>query len=332
MSTQYVYGIVDRSGSMIGKELDTIGGINAAIDQLKQNNTENDNIKVYLKLFDHEQIILWDAIDISNVVPLSREQYIPRGGTALLDAMGDTLKYLIDKKNIDSELFDSAIVYITTDGLENQSKRYNQHTITSLITQAENNYNIRVIYLGANQNAIMEASKIGISPYRAMNYSENSQNIESAFRSAANVAFRTRSYGESAFTNTERQMSSQESAEIPIHPSRQNSVSQLNNPPQIARSPGLANEISNRDQHTFLDYAKERNFEKVKELVLSNSGYVNCVTTSNRWTALHQASYSGNIDIVMFLLNNGADKTIVNRQGFTPYEVANNSACKTLLS
>lgn len=337
MPTQYVYGIVDRSGSMIGKELDTIGGINAAIDQLKINNTENDNIKVFLKLFDHQQIILWDGIDISNVIPLSREQYIPRGGTALLDAIGDTLKYLIDEKDKVNDLYDSAIVYVTTDGLENQSRRYNQDLITSLITKAEESYNIHVIYLAANQDAIMEASKIGIPASRAMNYLENSENIESAYRSAANVAYRTRSSGNSEFTNTERQMSCPGSSLSvnnlnPVYPSRQNSVSQLILPPQIIRSSGVNNEISQADQHTFLDYAKQQNIEKVKQLILSNPEYINCVTASNRWTALHQASYGGNIDMVMFLLNNGADKTIKSKEGFTAYDVANNNACKIVLS
>ena len=337
MPTQYIYGIIDRSGSMIGKELDTIGGINAVIDQLKINNTENDNIKVFLKLFDHEQTILWDGIDISNVIPLSRDQYIPRGGTALLDAIGDTLNYLINEKDKDKELFDSAIVYITTDGLENQSRRHNQHTITSLITKAENNYNINVIYLAANQDAIMEASKIGIPAYRAMNYSENTQNIESAYRSAACVAYRTRSTGHTAFTNTERQMSCSNSSQsvnslVPHYPSRQRSVSQLNLPPPIIRSQGVNNEITETEQHNFLDYAKQQNIEKVKELILSNSGYINCVTSSNRWTALHQAAYGGNIDMVMFLLNNGADKSIKSKEGFTAYDVANNNACKIVLS
>ena len=333
MPTQYVYGLVDRSGSMNGKELDTIGGINAAIDQLKVNNIENDNIKVFLKLFDHEQTLLWDGVDINNVTPLTINEYIPRGGTALLDAMGDTLKYLIDKKISDNELFDSALVYITTDGLENQSKRYNKNTITQLITQSENDYNIRVIYLGANQDAIIEASKMGIPANRAMNYSENSENVESAFRSAANVASRTRSCGESAFTNTERQMSSYNNELLNniSYPSRQTSVYEIQLPPHISRSPGVNIEISDSEQHSFLDYAKQQNFTKVKELILSNPGYINCITLSHRWTALHQAAYNSNIDMVMFLLNNGADKTIKNKQGFTAYDVANNYACKQAL-
>ena len=53
---QEVVGILDRSGSMSGKEADTVGGINTMITELKNNSTENDDIRVSLKLFDTKQL------------------------------------------------------------------------------------------------------------------------------------------------------------------------------------------------------------------------------------------------------------------------------------
>ena len=337
MTKQYVYGVVDRSGSMMGKELDTIGGINAAIEQIKSTLEDSDDVTVFLKLFDHEQVILWDALNIKDVLPLTRTQYVPRGGTALLDALGDTLTDLIEKRDNDQSLFESAVIYVTTDGLENQSRRYNAHMISQLIKRADDDYNIRVIYLGANQDAIMEAAKYGIQADRAMNYSENRETVEQAFVSAANVVTRTRSLGRSAFTDVERDMSSTTSGNVnasSILPPVVYRTTTLPVPPVITRSPRVINDeqLKEEEQHTFLDYAKEKHFDMVKQLVLSNKNYVNCVTSANRWTALHQAAYAGDIYAVQFLLNNGADKTIVSRDGFTAYDLANNNACKMILS
>ena len=64
---QEVVAIIDRSGSMTGKEDDTIGGINSTFDILKNEMTENDEIKVSVKLFDHEEYLLFRSININDV-------------------------------------------------------------------------------------------------------------------------------------------------------------------------------------------------------------------------------------------------------------------------
>ena len=61
MPIQEVVAIMDRSGSMRGKEDDTLGGINAAITQLKEQRIETQDtttIRVSIKLFDHEEYLL----------------------------------------------------------------------------------------------------------------------------------------------------------------------------------------------------------------------------------------------------------------------------------
>lgn len=201
---QEVVAILDRSGSMNGKEEDTLGGINAAFEQLKSEQEENTSIKVSVKLFDHEEQILFRSIDLKHVRPIERRQYIPRGATALLDALGNTLQYFMSKKLIESKCFDSCVIYVVTDGLENSSKNYNAQKIKKMITEAEKTYNIKIIYLGANQDAILEASKYGISTDSALNYSENSQNVESAYRSLASAVKRVRTGEYSGFTQLER--------------------------------------------------------------------------------------------------------------------------------
>jgi len=204
---QEVVAILDRSGSMNGKEEDTLGGINAAFEQLKTEQEANTTIKVSVKLFDHEEQLLFRSIDLKDVRPIERRQYIPRGSTALLDALGNSINYFMTKKLQDSNAYGSCVIYVVTDGIENSSKIYNVEKIKSLITEAEKEYNIKIIYLGANQDAILEASKYGISTDSALNYSENSQNVESAHRSLASAVKRVRTGEYSGFTNLERSAS-----------------------------------------------------------------------------------------------------------------------------
>jgi len=199
---QEVVAIIDRSGSMSGKEADTIGGINTTINELK-NNRDNEIIKFSLKFFDHEEYIKIRSVNIEDVIPLNITDLVPRGQTALLDALGTTISFFINKKMYDPNSYDTCVIYVATDGLENMSKKFKYIDIKNLIEEAKK-YSIEILYLGANQDAILEASKFGLDAEQAINYDENAENIESAYCSAARVAKRYRSGSSPNFLNVER--------------------------------------------------------------------------------------------------------------------------------
>lgn len=211
---QEVVAIIDRSGFMCGKEKDTIGGINATIEELKRNK-ENDIIKFSLKFFDHEENLKLRSIDIDNVRSLKVSDLRPRGQTALLDAMGNSISYFINKKMVDPVSFNSCIIYVATDGFENASRIYNHNKIKNLINEAKK-YNIELLYLGANQDAILEASNFGLDSTNAMNYDETADNIEAAYRSAGRAAKRVRSGATVSFLPAERTASQATSSNAPI--------------------------------------------------------------------------------------------------------------------
>ena len=207
MPKQEIVVVGDRSGSMSGKEDDTVGGINASIDELKRTKGPDDEVRVSIKLFDHEELLHTRHKNLDEVEPFMRTDFIPRGGTALYDALGNTLVYFMEMKLRDPASFDSCVVYVATDGYENSSKHYSANKLKGVIENAEKTYNITVLYLGANQDAILEAGKFGISAGRAMNYSETSDTIEAAYRGAAACATRTRSSQPPDFLDAERQAS-----------------------------------------------------------------------------------------------------------------------------
>ena len=205
-----VIAIMDRSGSMNGKVGDSVGGFNSTLDVLRSEQDENVDIRVSVKLFDHEESILLRSVPLANVEPLQTSQFIPRGQTALLDAMGNTLTFFMEKKLMNPNAYKHCTIYIVTDGLENASRVYSRDRIKQLVQKAESTYNIKVIYLGANQDAIYEAGHLGIPAGQTMNYSESTQETQAAYRSAAVMAGRHRSGVPVEFLPAERTASQAE--------------------------------------------------------------------------------------------------------------------------
>ena len=91
-----------------------------------------------------------------------------------------------------------------TDGIENSSRYYNCFQIKELIKIGETDYNIKLIYLGANVDAIFEASKIGVDSNNSLRYNLSRNGSASAYKAAANVALRQRSREPMCFTDKER--------------------------------------------------------------------------------------------------------------------------------
>jgi len=150
--------ILDRSGSMETCRDDTIGGFNAFLNEQKIIGGT-----LTLVQFDHEYLASYTNKPIQEVEPLSRETFVPRGSTALLDAIGKTIK------NVSSS---APTVVILTDGQENSSRDYTKAHIKDLIEQKTKD-GWTFVYLGANQDAFAEAGQIGIAPAATMNYDVN---------------------------------------------------------------------------------------------------------------------------------------------------------------
>lgn len=212
---QHVHAILDRSGSMQGKTEDVIGGLKANINELREKKTQGEQIFLSIKMFDNEQDILLPTVDLDTVddslITLTLRKYLPRGSTALRDALGDSLNYFMTQSKLGTHPNQSVMIYVMTDGLENASKNpmFSQPRLKAMIQEAEETCNISVYYIGANQDAILEADRYGIASGHAMNYAENSQSNEHAFRSLAAAAQRSRTGEDSSFSNLERSLSVQ---------------------------------------------------------------------------------------------------------------------------
>lgn len=171
--TELVF-ILDRSGSMGGLESDTIGGFNAMLEKQKK---EDGTAYVSTVLFDHETEVLHDRLPIDSVAPLTDRDYTVRGCTALLDAIGKSVRHIgnIHKYARPEDVPAHTMFVITTDGMENASRMYSGKDIKRLIEKQKSRYGWEFLFIGANIDAISTAKSFGIEEDRAVNYRADKQ-------------------------------------------------------------------------------------------------------------------------------------------------------------
>ena len=166
--TELVF-ILDRSGSMSGLEGDTIGGFNAMLDKQKQ---EPGEAYISTVLFDHETQVIHDRLPLDKVPQLTREDYYVRGCTALLDAVGGAIHHIgnVHKYAREEDRPERTLFVITTDGMENASRRYDYQKVKAMISRQKEKYGWEFLFLGANIDAAKEAARFGIYAENAANY------------------------------------------------------------------------------------------------------------------------------------------------------------------
>ena len=178
--TQLVF-ILDRSGSMAGLESDTIGGFNSMLEKQKK---EDGECIITTVLFDHEVELLHDRIDIRAVRPMSEKEYMVRGSTALLDAIGKTIHKIgnAEKNTAEEYRADKVMVVIITDGEENSSRFYSLKEVKHMIERQKEHYGWEFIFLGANIDAVETATRFGIDRDMAVDYVPDKEGVELNFR------------------------------------------------------------------------------------------------------------------------------------------------------
>ena len=177
--TELVF-ILDRSGSMQGLEKDTIGGFNAMLE--KQKKAEGDAY-VTTVLFDDEVVTVHDRLDLQRMQLMTDRDYTVGGCTALLDAVGQTVKHIADihKYAREEDVPEHTLFVITTDGMENASVRYTAADVKKMIEEKKEKNGWEFIFFGANIDAAETAESIGIEADRAVDYCSNPEGTRKSF-------------------------------------------------------------------------------------------------------------------------------------------------------
>lgn len=163
--------VLDRSGSMVGIKDDMEGGLREFVE--KQKEQAGECVFSFVK-FDTEYEL---AIPSKNLQDVQGSELVlePRGGTSLYDALGKTINCIGERlsKLSEEERPEKVLVLCVTDGEENSSKEFTSTMVSDMIKLQTDSYNWDFVYLGANQDAILAASKIGISFAKSMTYDIN---------------------------------------------------------------------------------------------------------------------------------------------------------------
>lgn len=188
--TELVF-VIDRSGSMHGLEDDTLGGFNSVIEA---HQAEEGECLVSTVLFDHETKVLHDREDIRTIAKMTRDDYAPRGSTALLDALGGAIRHIarVQRYMPDEYKAEHIIFVIITDGMENASRKYTLEQVKSKIVHEQEKHNWEFIFLGANMDAVNEAGMLGISDDHSVSFLADPKGTNVAYGAIAGATVQMR--------------------------------------------------------------------------------------------------------------------------------------------
>ena len=176
--------VLDRSGSMDSVKEDTIGGFNTFLNEQK---SAPGTATISLHQFDDRFETVIDAKDIKSAEPLTEKTFVPRGSTALYDAVGKAMKITGERlKNLaESDRAEKVVFVIITDGHENASKEYSHEKIKEMIEHQKSVYKWEIVFLGAEMDAQSIASDIGITVDNAMSNAGNSIGTQAMYASVS---------------------------------------------------------------------------------------------------------------------------------------------------
>ncbi|WP_396626082.1 VWA domain-containing protein [Luteitalea sp.] len=210
--------VLDRSGSMESIASDIVGGLNAFVQKQKDGEGE---AHFTLVQFDDQYEVVHFRVPIVEVPALTRRTYVPRGSTALLDAIGRTINEIsarVDRMHTE-ERPDQIVFAVATDGEENASHEFTKRQIFSMIRQREKpgagdpsaKPTWEFVFLGANQDAIQEGGQMGFQASRAVDFDADAGGVYAAMSVMAAKVSAKRARGHLAsmdFVAQERSMMS----------------------------------------------------------------------------------------------------------------------------
>lgn len=194
--------ILDRSGSMASVKEASESGLQEFIQEQKK--VKGDLTRVSLVQFDTKCEIVYANRKLNDIDKFNLK---PGGMTALNDAIGKTIIETGDRiRDLpEEERPENVVVVIMTDGLENASQEYNSENIKKMIKEQETKYSWTFVFLGANQDAVLEAKKYGIKMETSLTYSHTGFGHEAAFRNTSKLVNRGKLDGMNSMCYTDKE-------------------------------------------------------------------------------------------------------------------------------
>ena len=161
---------------------------------IEKQKREDGQALVSTVLFDNESVVIHDRLPLDRVPPLTEREYYTRGCTALLDAVGGAIHHIgnVHKYAREEDRPEKTLFVITTDGLENASRRYTYEKVRAMLERQREKYGWEFLFLGANIDAAREAARFGIREECAADYHADSMGTEAVYASVCEAVCQVR--------------------------------------------------------------------------------------------------------------------------------------------
>jgi hypothetical protein len=173
--------VVDRSGSMASIKTDMEGGLKT---YLEEQAALPGKCLVDLTIFDTDI----DQVYTGRPVGSATVGIVPRGATALLDAIGKTVVSLGERlaKLSEDDRPEHVIVATITDGYENSSREFTHGTLQQLIEEQQAKWNWKFVFLGAGLDASKQGAGMGMAKGMSSHYAPTSAGVAMGTQSLSN--------------------------------------------------------------------------------------------------------------------------------------------------
>lgn len=181
-SSFYHLIIMDASGSMDCIRRSAVSGCNETIQNIRSLQSQFPGQQHFLSLVVFNSIYnpihtIYDCMPINDVAEMKEKDFEPNACTPLYDAVGLSISGLQGKIGMDKNA--ATMVTIITDGLENSSTVYNAGKIKSLVSELKH-LGWTFAFIGANQDEVLEARKMGIE--NALAFQQDEEGTKEMFR------------------------------------------------------------------------------------------------------------------------------------------------------
>jgi hypothetical protein len=195
--------LLDRSGSMETMRDDAVAGFNAFVADQRALPGE---ATLLLAQFDDRYDMVYDAIPLAEVPPLTAEVFVPRGATALLDAIGRTLNDVrarLARLPADRRPSRVAVVVIT-DGRENSSQEFTAEMVRRMIETHRSVHGWEILFLGTSEQAIEDSRALGVDASHTTSFSPTAVGMRRAFEAISQTIRTHRAGGPAVFDDESR--------------------------------------------------------------------------------------------------------------------------------
>ena len=206
-SYTHIHVLLDRTGSMEAIRDDTIGGFNTF---LKDQKAMPGEATLSLIQFDSQNPyeVIHDFKPLKDVPELTRETFVPRAMTPLLDAIGRTINDVESRVKALGE--HRVVVVIITDGQENASREFRKDQIEKMVREKQSSDKWQFAFLSADLASIGDAMSWGFRAQSTMAYDPNQAGVKNMY-TAMSQSIASYRAGKDSITFTEEDRKKQKS-------------------------------------------------------------------------------------------------------------------------